>query len=367
MPSRLAWLSVPLLGLAVVFGMPAAHADEGAGGESGADAGRDADVGVSLWLDDYDTAMNVGKREGKDLLINFTGSDWCPWCKKLDAEVFAKPEFSAAASKHFVFVTLDYPRSPQIQARLPNPKRNAQLQTRFSVTEFPAVILMTTKGDAYARTGYRKGGWKTYFQHLDQLRVRNRKQMRAAMEVAGAFAAAKGVERSKLMREGLRQMKSFPIDAPYADVLIPLAREAAAPKGPTVDSHTADSQRDAQVLALASLMRLARSTPEEEERARKLDPAAELGLLELAVDAQCRRSKSKETVAAALTAIVKLEKIGIEDKQLAARLFVNAAHWHEGIYRDAKTAAKWAQKAIDLVGTQPEYAELFGRLLNKTD
>jgi thiol-disulfide isomerase/thioredoxin len=350
MPSRLTWPSAALLGLAVVFGNPAAHAQEA------------ADLGGALWLDDYDTAVKVGKREGKDLLVNFTGSDWCPWCKKLDAEVLAKPEFTAAVSQHFVLLTLDYPRSPQLQARLPNPKRNAQIQSRYAVTEFPTVILMTTKGDAYARTGYRKGGWKPYSAHLDQLRTRNRKQMRAAHELAGAFAASKGPERFVLLQAGLRQMSRFPIDAPYADVLIPLAREAAAPEGPTVAPR-----QDAQILALANLMRLARSTTEEEERARKLDVKGKLGLLELAVDAQCRRSKSKETVAAALTAIANLEKIGIQDKQLAARLFVNAAHWHEGIYRDEKTAAKWAQKAFDLVGAQPAYAELFQRLLNQTD
>ena len=41
------------------------------------------------WETDISVAMEKAKKEGKDILINFTGSDWCGWCKKLDGEVFA--------------------------------------------------------------------------------------------------------------------------------------------------------------------------------------------------------------------------------------------------------------------------------------
>lgn len=28
------------------------------------------------WLDDFDRAIELAKREGKDLVVDFTGSDW---------------------------------------------------------------------------------------------------------------------------------------------------------------------------------------------------------------------------------------------------------------------------------------------------
>ena len=59
------------------------------------------------WIADFDEAVKLAKAEKKDLFVDFTGSDWCGWCKKLDAEVFSKEEFLTAAKKSFVLVALD--------------------------------------------------------------------------------------------------------------------------------------------------------------------------------------------------------------------------------------------------------------------
>ena len=45
------------------------------------------------WTDDFEEAQKQAEKEGKLMLVDFSGSDWCGWCKKLDSEVFAKPEF----------------------------------------------------------------------------------------------------------------------------------------------------------------------------------------------------------------------------------------------------------------------------------
>ncbi|MCX8155667.1 MAG: thioredoxin family protein, partial [Verrucomicrobiae bacterium] len=50
------------------------------------------------WVTDFNAALNQAKKENKLLFINFTGSDWCGWCKKLDAEVFSTPEFKEFAA-----------------------------------------------------------------------------------------------------------------------------------------------------------------------------------------------------------------------------------------------------------------------------
>src|SRR6185436_2003646 len=59
-------------------------------------------------------ATAQAKKEGKLLMMNFTGSDWCGWCIKLKGEVFSKPEFDEFASKHLVLLEIDFPRkTPQ--------------------------------------------------------------------------------------------------------------------------------------------------------------------------------------------------------------------------------------------------------------
>ena len=41
------------------------------------------------WLTDFDQAKQQAAASGKYILINFTGSDWCGWGKRLDQEVFS--------------------------------------------------------------------------------------------------------------------------------------------------------------------------------------------------------------------------------------------------------------------------------------
>ncbi|MCK5682332.1 thioredoxin family protein, partial [bacterium] len=37
----------------------------------------------NLWQTDFAAAKAQAQKENKLLLIDFTGSDWCGWCKKL--------------------------------------------------------------------------------------------------------------------------------------------------------------------------------------------------------------------------------------------------------------------------------------------
>ena len=47
------------------------------------------------WLTSVPDAKTKAEKEKKLVLLDFTGLDWCGWCKKLDAEVFSKPEFAS--------------------------------------------------------------------------------------------------------------------------------------------------------------------------------------------------------------------------------------------------------------------------------
>ena len=61
------------------------------------------------WLDDYQKAQQEAKASNKLLLLNFTGSDWCGWCIKLDKDVLSQAEFKDYASKNLVLMEVDFP------------------------------------------------------------------------------------------------------------------------------------------------------------------------------------------------------------------------------------------------------------------
>src|SRR5580765_2149435 len=74
-------------------------------------------IHAASWLTDLNAGQAQAQKEGKFVLVNFTGSDWCPWCIKLRQEVFTQPEFESFASKNLVLVEIDFPkRTPQSAA-----------------------------------------------------------------------------------------------------------------------------------------------------------------------------------------------------------------------------------------------------------
>jgi len=98
------------------------------------------------WLVDLDEAYELSKKSGKPILANFTGSDWCGWCKRLDASVFSTSTFQDWAKKNVVLLELDFPRRKQIPEK--NRQQNAAMQQALRITGYPTIWVMTLDKDA---------------------------------------------------------------------------------------------------------------------------------------------------------------------------------------------------------------------------
>ena len=46
------------------------------------------------WQTDFVQASKDAAKEHKYILLDFTDSDWCPWCIKMDGEAFSRAKFS---------------------------------------------------------------------------------------------------------------------------------------------------------------------------------------------------------------------------------------------------------------------------------
>ena len=119
------------------------------------------------WLTDFDEAKKQAEKEDKAILMDFTGSDWCGWCIKLDKEVFSKKEFLDYARKNLVLVEVDFPRKKEIPEA--TKKQNAKLAKKYKIEGFPTIVLTDAKGKKFAKTGYQEGGPKAYVKHLGEL------------------------------------------------------------------------------------------------------------------------------------------------------------------------------------------------------
>lgn len=99
-----------------------------------------------VWHTDLMKANEVSTATGKPIFAFFTGSDWCGWCKKLERDVFSKPEFPEWAKKNVVLLELDFPRGKQLSPELT--QQNNSLQQTFQVQGYPTIWLFYLKKNA---------------------------------------------------------------------------------------------------------------------------------------------------------------------------------------------------------------------------
>jgi uncharacterized protein YyaL (SSP411 family) len=121
----------------------------------------------SSWLTSVPDAKAQAKKENKLVLLDFTGSDWCGWCKKLDAETFSKPAFADYAKKNLVLVEVDFPHAKALSADLK--AANKALKEKYEVTGFPTLVVMKPDGTVvWKQVGYLQGGPSAMIAKLDE-------------------------------------------------------------------------------------------------------------------------------------------------------------------------------------------------------
>jgi thiol:disulfide interchange protein len=98
------------------------------------------------WVTDLEEAFAKAKKEGKSVLVEFTGSDWCPPCQMMHKNVFSKEDFISAASKDFILVELDFPNGkPEVK------KKNEPYATKYEIKAFPTVLLFDQNEKEFTR------------------------------------------------------------------------------------------------------------------------------------------------------------------------------------------------------------------------
>lgn len=116
------------------------------------------------WVTDLEKAFVQAKAEKKAVLVEFTGSDWCPPCIAMRKNVFSKKEFVEAASKKYILVELDFPKGDKaLEAK------NEPFAEKYQVKTFPTVILFSAAGKEFTR--FMAPDFPTtaeFLKHIDQ-------------------------------------------------------------------------------------------------------------------------------------------------------------------------------------------------------
>jgi thioredoxin-related protein len=172
-------------------------------------------AGGEGWTSDFEAAKKQAASEKKDLLLDFTGSDWCGWCIKLNKEVFQEEAFKTGVKDKLVLVELDFPKDTS-KLSDDTKAQNDKLRDAFKIKGYPSILLCDATGKPYAKTGYQPGGPEKYLTHLNELMA-----VRAKRDAAFAAAdkATDDLEKAKNLMDALKAMDEEIVEIHYGDVV----------------------------------------------------------------------------------------------------------------------------------------------------
>src|SRR6266576_2275839 len=122
------------------------------------------------WLTDLPKAQAQAKKENKLVMLDFTGSDWCGWCIKLNKDVFSKPEFAKYAKENLVLVEVDFPRRKEQSEEMK--KANQALQEKYKIEGYPTIIVLNGDGKKVGDLSYMDSP-KPFISKLDEMKKKS--------------------------------------------------------------------------------------------------------------------------------------------------------------------------------------------------
>lgn len=181
---------------------PAAQAEEGHAGHEG-------------WLVSFEEAKKVAAEQNKDILMEFTGSDWCPPCKALYANVISQDAFKTQAPEHFTLLLLDNPNDKSHQSA-EEQAQYREMATRYGVRGVPTIMLCDAEGRPYASmVGY---GGTPVDEYIQNLQAQTEKRVRRDENLAAAEGKT-GIERATLLAAALEEIDPALCIAVYRDIV----------------------------------------------------------------------------------------------------------------------------------------------------
>ena len=102
---------------------------------------------------DWNSGLRDAASSGKPVIVDVY-TDWCTWCKRMDQDVYSRPDVKQYLAEHFVSVKLnaEYTTAARYEGKAHTSRSLAQ---RFRVNGFPTTIFLRSDGSHMANVpGY---------------------------------------------------------------------------------------------------------------------------------------------------------------------------------------------------------------------
>jgi thioredoxin-related protein len=122
------------------------------------------------WKTNFEEAKTEALKENKNILLVFSGSDWCAPCIKLDNVVWKSDAFKLEAEKNWVIYKADFPKKKVNQLSPELAESNNKLAEKYNSNgSFPLVVLLDKTGKIIGMTGFKNISASEYIQLIHSL------------------------------------------------------------------------------------------------------------------------------------------------------------------------------------------------------
>lgn len=124
-------------------------------------------LSAQKWESNWSDAAALAKEKHQNIVLVFSGSDWCAPCIKLDKSIWQSSEFQDYAKGHWTMLRADFPRKKANQLPEEQKTKNAQLAEKYNKNGyFPLVLVLDASGNILGQTGFKNMSVKEYIALL---------------------------------------------------------------------------------------------------------------------------------------------------------------------------------------------------------
>jgi thioredoxin-related protein len=122
------------------------------------------------WQSSFEEAKALAIKENKNIVIVFSGSDWCAPCMKLEKTVWMSEAFQKEAVKSWVTYKADFPKKKANQLPVELTEQNKKLAEKYNKGgSFPLVVLLDKSGKVLGMTGFKNVSAEEYVEILKKM------------------------------------------------------------------------------------------------------------------------------------------------------------------------------------------------------
>ncbi|MVO08316.1 thioredoxin fold domain-containing protein [Flavobacterium sp. TP390] len=123
------------------------------------------------WKYNFDEAKELAKKENKDIVLIFSGSDWCAPCIRLDKNIWQSEAFQKEAASQWILVKANFPRKKANQLSDAQTEHNRALAEKYNVEgSFPLVVLLDNTGKVLGKMGFKNVSPEEYIKMIHSLK-----------------------------------------------------------------------------------------------------------------------------------------------------------------------------------------------------